>query len=106
MVTRPKHCENCGNGDRRIVGHHEDYSMPDVLTFLCNSCHGKLHAYRKGAGIPIGPRPKGVASIGLRIISCGLPKAEAKKVRLAAEAERRSVSNWLRGLILKALAKK
>lgn len=105
MVTRPKQCENCGKGNCRIVGHHEDYSMPDVLTFLCNSCHGKLHAYRKRAGIPIGPRPKRIASFGQRIISCALPKAEAKKVKEAAEADRRSVSNWLRGLILKALEK-
>ena len=46
------------------------------------------------------------ASADLVTISCALPKAEAKKVKEAAEADRRSVSNWLRGLILKALQKK
>ena len=45
------------------------------------------------------------ASAELVTISCALPKAEAKKVKEAAEADRRSVSNWLRGLILKALEK-
>lgn len=45
-------------------------------------------------------------SPALVTVSAALSPAEARKVKEAAEEDRRSVSNWLRGLILKALEKK
>lgn len=37
-------CENCGS-EERVEGHHEDYSKPYEVTWLCNPCHRGLHGY-------------------------------------------------------------
>ena len=38
-------CFKCGISDRekRIVSHHEQYEMPEILIDLCYSCHRKRH---------------------------------------------------------------
>lgn len=38
-----KPCYFCGS-DERLQAHHEDYSRPLDVIWLCASCHGKLHA--------------------------------------------------------------
>ena len=38
-----KPCFFCASEDR-LQAHHEDYSRPLDVTWLCSSCHGKLHA--------------------------------------------------------------
>lgn len=47
-IKRALTCENCGS-NKEIDGHHEDYSQPLVVTWLCRSCHQKLH-YMKDPG--------------------------------------------------------
>src|ERR1017187_2452927 len=45
-VTRPKTCEKCHTkpkGKRRLHGHHEDYSAPLKIIWLCAGCHRKVH---------------------------------------------------------------
>jgi hypothetical protein len=39
---KPKpQCEECGGDGAQI--HHEDYNRPDLVHFLCATCHGKAH---------------------------------------------------------------
>lgn len=47
-IIKPSECECCGSKEK-IEMHHEDYSQPDKVWFLCRKCHLVLHdIYRKG----------------------------------------------------------
>jgi len=41
-IIKPKKCSSCGR-KARLSGHHEDYSKPLVVLWLCSSCHKFLH---------------------------------------------------------------
>ncbi len=38
VVVKPIHCSKCG-AEANLEGHHEDYSKPLDVQWLCNSCH-------------------------------------------------------------------
>ena len=42
-LSKPDRCHECGSGGR-IHGHHEDYSKPLEVDWLCPTCHQKRHA--------------------------------------------------------------
>src|SRR3990167_6447292 len=42
QITKPASCESCG-GTALIEGHHEDYSQPLVVQWICRRCHKKAH---------------------------------------------------------------
>jgi FtsZ-interacting cell division protein YlmF len=42
IIDRPDMCCNCGTVTL-IHGHHEDYSKPLEVIWLCSSCHELLH---------------------------------------------------------------
>lgn len=38
QIVRPASCEDCGRSGR-VQGHHEDYSRPLAVRWLCRGCH-------------------------------------------------------------------
>jgi len=46
ILSKPKECSKCGQM-KRIEGHHEDYSKPLEVIWLCNPCHQALHKTKK-----------------------------------------------------------
>ncbi len=46
-IVKPAFCEICGR-ETRLSGHHDDYSEPFVVLWLCSSCH-KIKHFLQGA---------------------------------------------------------
>jgi hypothetical protein len=45
---QPQACERCGSPvEYRVVGHHDNYSEPLNVRWLCYSCHGRYHAEQR-----------------------------------------------------------
>ena len=44
-IVKPTECSNCG-ASGRVYGHHEDYSLPLDVIWVCSSCHGEIHKRR------------------------------------------------------------
>lgn len=42
VLHRPSKCSKCGI-EGKVQGHHEDYSKPLEVTWLCIKCHRNLH---------------------------------------------------------------
>ena len=42
-LEKPDTCQICGAKPGRIEGHHEDYSKPLEVMWLCRSCHTAQH---------------------------------------------------------------
>jgi hypothetical protein len=41
-IVKPAACEGC-NREKRLHMHHDDYSRPLAVTFLCVDCHALRH---------------------------------------------------------------
>jgi len=46
-IEKPPYCELCGAFDVKIHAHHEDYSKPLDVLWLCHDCHMGLHADKR-----------------------------------------------------------
>lgn len=51
-MIRPAQCVECQRSDLPIEAHHDDYSRPLVVRWLCTSCHDNQHAMEN---IPVPP---------------------------------------------------
>ena len=43
-ILKGTRCEDCGMVPRYIHGHHEDYSKPLAVSWVCSTCHRRRHA--------------------------------------------------------------
>lgn len=48
-IVKPDECSQCGDGGL-IDAHHEDYSRPLDIVWLCRPCHGFRDAERRSRG--------------------------------------------------------
>lgn len=48
-LVKPDACENCGATGTLLHGHHDDYSKPLDVIWLCPTCHADRHADRRDA---------------------------------------------------------
>ena len=42
-LKKPTECSVCNKTSKRIEGHHDDYSKPLEIVWLCVPCHRKIH---------------------------------------------------------------
>lgn len=47
-LVRPEQCPECGS-DHHIQAHHDDYSKPLDVRWLCAQCHQRHHADQRAA---------------------------------------------------------
>jgi len=47
-LFKPDIYSMCGMKPTRLHGHHEDYSKPLEVIWVCSICHKKLHSKRRG----------------------------------------------------------
>lgn len=48
-LSRPALCEGCG-AECRPEGHHDDYTEPLQVRWLCRRCHVQFHAFHVSVG--------------------------------------------------------
>jgi hypothetical protein len=46
-LVKPYFCEACGVKPKRLDGHHDDYSKPLEVRWLCRGCHIAVHKGEK-----------------------------------------------------------
>lgn len=46
-LEKPIYCELCGAFEVKIHAHHEDYSQPLNVLWLCHDCHMSLHSEKR-----------------------------------------------------------
>lgn len=51
-VVRGEVCEDCGRKSDTIEGHHNDYTKPLEVEWLCSRCHGKRHRIKDQTTLP------------------------------------------------------
>lgn len=55
-ISKPEQCSECGEG-KKLTAHHNDYSKPLEVEWLCYECHGKRHRKDSGHRSVLEPTP-------------------------------------------------
>ena len=85
LVRKP--CETCGA--EKVEAHHDDYSQPLAVRWLCRTHHRRWHVNHP-TGIADWPKPK------LPVVKGMVSPAEREKLEALASADRRSISQLVR----------
>lgn len=51
-IIKPSTCEQCGKVPNRLHGHHEDYTKPLKVIWLCPACHRSRHVDMRYPQLP------------------------------------------------------
>ncbi len=43
LIKKPKSCSECGKNTKYLLAHHNDYTRPLDVIWLCSSCHRLIH---------------------------------------------------------------
>lgn len=46
FLVRPDKCPECGETDLKVHAHHNDYTKPLDVIWMCSECHGLRHRKR------------------------------------------------------------
>lgn len=89
-IEKPDHCLGCGrkSDEARITAHHNDYSKPLEVVWVCPRCHRHLDANRRMAE---GKSPYGRAR-GVTMLVGGKPACRFDTIKAAAKAVGKSPS--------------
>jgi hypothetical protein len=105
-MQKPAACQDCGKASGDLDGHHEDYSKPQDVVWVCPACHGKRHR-KYPNGKPKAKRPyrfKSHATKGIRFgkkyTSVWLEVEYVKQIHEICQANKMSVSDFVRDAIL------
>lgn len=60
QVIKPSRCEECGE-EKRLEAAHVDYAYPELVRWLCTSCHRRWDKKRPKGGTVTGEKPSRAA---------------------------------------------
>lgn len=95
-MQRPSHCSACGLANGVIEAHHDDYTKPLAVRWLCKACHEVVHS---------GPGTASVFGQRLREARTRAGLTQAKLAR-AADFSEGSISKYERGQLRYALPRR
>jgi ribosomal protein S27AE len=81
ILQRPRICEECSENrgmTNRILAHHDDYSKPLSVRWLCSRCHSEWHGVNKATAMPLemqGLRRIDYFHIGLAALAASQPQS-------------------------------
>ena len=80
-LQRSEKCERCGTTDKKLHAHHDDYTKPLQVRWLCISCHRFHHAEN--------PLPLGKIDGTFKRLTIDLPMEDFRRLREVMWKEQR-----------------